>query len=262
MKKKKGFTFLKMKHLYNNIYLCNQEDKQFIHIIESDIFIEVKKDGYIPKSGLLLSDYLLLCDLKNKSVLDIGTGETGFIANYSKFLGAKDVYGVDIDPEIIKHAQSAYLKDIQKINWHVSNIFSFFNQNLKFDFIVSNPPQMPMEVAGNTHDYGGEDGRIIIEKIIKNSKNFTHKDSKLIILLFDFLGVDISYNNSLSLFKFASNINMSSKIIKSYKNNIRKGGQTEKNINWIRKKFPKYKFKMDENNNLYFHSLIVEFNNK
>ncbi len=56
--------------------------------------IRMKKDGYVPKSGLLIAEALKDIPIVGKKVLDIGTGEDGFLAYYLKARGASESNGV------------------------------------------------------------------------------------------------------------------------------------------------------------------------
>jgi len=151
-KKKDIIIFNKLKNLSNNLSLFKINNEIFIISERLNIFIKVKKDGYIPKSGLLITDYLDKINIYGNT-LDIGTGETGLLASYMNAKGANTVTGCDLDESVIKYVKKASLIK-NEINWIISDVFS----NIKkegFDFIISNPPQLPIENDGDLHDYGG-----------------------------------------------------------------------------------------------------------
>jgi len=133
--------------------------------------------------------YLLQKELKNfikpgMKVLDMGTG-SGILAETSKTLGA-EVYAVDINPLAVK-----IVKKIG-IDASVSNLFSKINK--KFDFIIFNPPYLPEDTMepedSRLATTGGKDGNEIIEKFLKNAKEYLFNEGK-IILLFSSLTPDV-----------------------------------------------------------------------
>jgi hypothetical protein len=50
------------------------------------------------------------------------------------------------------------------------------------------------------------------------------------------------------------------KVIERHKRDIRKGGKTEENIEWIRKIYPLYTFKKTSAGNYFHEILILELN--
>jgi len=75
-------------------------------------------------------------DIKGKKVIDLGCG-TGRLALGAAILGAKEVFGVDIDPIAIKIAKQA-AKELQiRINLIVGDIECICNN---FDTVIMNPP--------------------------------------------------------------------------------------------------------------------------
>lgn len=168
----------------------------------------------IPKSGILLANALSKLNI-GETALDIGTGETGFLAYYLLSKGANKIVACDIDQEAINHAQTASLNN-SHIIWKVSDVYSNL-PNLKFDLIVSNPPQMPMSNPGQPHDYGGIDGRDIILNIIKKSRQYLNLDGKIVFLCFDFLGVTERFNSSPSIAEIANKSGFRCKVIEKHK---------------------------------------------
>jgi len=112
------------------------------------------------------------------AVLDLGTG-TGFLAVLLS-PKAKKVIATDISPSAIKCARiNIFLnKADDKITVLQGNLFEPA-KNEKFDLIVTNPPQMPTPPENKRHwdelslaDDGGTDGRVIVDEILYNVKNF------------------------------------------------------------------------------------------
>lgn len=223
--------------------------------IESpDFKLKIKPHGYIPKSGLFLCTHLSKY-IQNKKILEIGTGETGIIAVYTAKNGAAKVLACDIDISTVKWAlMNKDLNKLANLDIIVSDIFE--NVHETFDLIISNPPQMPM-IAGTLHDSGGLDGRQTVINIIKDSSKFLNKDGALIIQLFDFLGVEKSFNNHISLFELMKQEGLTPTTIARQKRYITKGGQTEKSIKNIQKMYPKYSFQTNTEYGKFHEILIV-----
>jgi release factor glutamine methyltransferase len=117
-------------------------------------------------------------------VLDVGTG-SGVLAETAKRIGGK-VLATDINPESVKYVQS------KGINSVVSDLF--FNVEEKFDLIIFNPPYLPKEDMepedSKLVTTGGEKGNEIIERFLKEAKNYLLENGK-ILLLFSSLTPDI-----------------------------------------------------------------------
>lgn len=217
--------------------------------------MRIRHGGYIPKSGLLMAEQLRRLKVKGR-VLDIGTGETGVLANCLLALGASEVLASDIDPEAIPWAQQASNRS-SEIIWHSCDLFPKNQPVGTFHIIVSNPPQMPMPHAGHFHDYGGADGRSYIIRIIENAKHLLDPNGKLILLCFDFLGVENPCEQS-TIIEIAKANGLKTRIVARHRRSIRKGGQTEENIGWIKTVYPRYSFQIDTKGNYYHEVFILE----
>lgn len=229
------------------LFFC-QKKKKYV--------LRIKKDGYIPKSGIFLCNELTKhFNLAGKNILDIGTGESGIIAIHASFFGAQTITAVDVDPVAVQWAKkNGGLNGIRNIRWQESDIFGSVSGS--FDIIVSNPPQLPMKI-GLLHDAGGVDGRKHLEKIIKHASQYLNHDGRLILLIFDFLGVDKSYGKKASLFDYYRKNNLNPVILGETTRVIRKGGQTEEALNHIRSIYPRFKFLRDNKDNIAHKIFIV-----
>ncbi|MBU4026509.1 methyltransferase, partial [Patescibacteria group bacterium] len=258
-------NYLFFKTLWKDFDLVIDDNKtNSLYIISEryNIFIKVKHGGYIPSSGFLLIDSLGKFEFNGKSVIDIGCGETGILAHYLFAREASSVVGIDIDPSAIAHAKhSSNVSDY--ITWIVYDAGNILTNN-KFDVIISNPPQMPMSFElrkqlKDWHDSCGDTGIELITQIIKRASTGLRSGGEIFILVFDFLGVRESYNNTLSIEEIGCRYGFSCEIIKSYPKTVRKGGQTEKSISWIKHVYPKYRFGRDTEGNLCYNALTVRF---
>lgn len=226
-----------------------QKDKQQ-NVVMLDFLDEETQNHYqlnidgrsmVPRDGLLIVDFLKTL-VKNKRVLDLGTGG-GLLAIHSMVFGASRVLGVDIDNLALESARdNALANQLNNIEWRNSNLFSEIYAE-KFDLILSNPPQLPMK-SGLIQDTGGSDGRHLVRRIISESPNYLVRNGVVLMVLFDFLGVDMSYNNNPPLKELFIESGFEIDIIAREKSAVRKGGQTEKSTEHILNQYPGYKFEI------------------
>lgn len=77
-------------------------------------------------------------DIQGKKIVDLGCG-TGIFAIGSALLGAKEVVGVDIDPEAIEIARKeAFQRGLEQIITFITEDIRNFQQ--KADTVIQNPP--------------------------------------------------------------------------------------------------------------------------
>jgi len=191
------------------------------------------------------------------SILEIWTGEIGFIAN--------SIW--KIKPTLIIEATKkdwlAFHNAKTKNNFLDNVLFfhtdSFPDNDTKYDLIISNPPQMPMMEKWKTHDDWWKDWLDIIEYIISEwiKRKVMWKSLTIIMNVFDFLWTVNSFWRKRS---FAEVINRYWwKIVNTRRveRRIRTNGETFNNINYIQLIAPEYKFGNDSN--WFFHYMdIVE----
>lgn len=120
----------------------------------------------------------------NDVVLDLGTG-TGFLAILLSSR-ARRVIGTDISLYAVKCARiNAFLNNVNgNVTILHGNLFEPV-KNKKFDLIVTNPPQMPTPPERRRYwdelslaDEGGDDGRIVVDQILHNVKDFLKPGGK------------------------------------------------------------------------------------
>ncbi len=102
--------------------------------------------------------------------LDIGTG-SGILAITSKKLGAKDVFGVDIDQNSIKVSkENANINNIDDIKFIKGNLID--NINSLFDVICANiVADIIIDIIPNLYEILSENGLFICSGIIENRKD-------------------------------------------------------------------------------------------
>ena len=220
-----------------------QNKKYFVF---HNLFLELNKDGYIPKAGLLFEE-ILQEKCKDKKVLDLGCGPLGILGIIALSYGAKEVLSVDIDDSCVQWLNYIIKKNnligISTVN---SNLFDDINKNEKFDIILSNPPHMPM-LKGKICDSGGEDGKKYIYQILKEGYNYLNSNGELNIMMFDFLGIDQSYNADISISEYSKKIGYKEcEIIFEIDKLITEGSVTFECLDYIKKVYPKYHFDSDK----------------
>ncbi|MCI8371888.1 MAG: methyltransferase [Lachnospiraceae bacterium] len=126
----------------------------------------------------------LVVNQMSGDVLDLCTG-SGIQAILAAKSGAR-VIAVDIDDESIKWAQfNICLNELnEKVELRLGNLYSAIDQPMKFDYILSNPPFIPIPdtvdfpIAGD----GGQDGRNIVRKIFNGYEKHLKTNGKAIMI--------------------------------------------------------------------------------
>ncbi|MBO7097465.1 MAG: methyltransferase [Alphaproteobacteria bacterium] len=204
--------------------------------------------GYIPKSGLCFYDVLAPI-VNNKKILDLGCGEMGIISLISILEGASQVTAIDIDERCL------YWLNHLKTKFHFNNLEIFKSDmfqavHKKFDVIVSNPPIMPMPEINekNIHDSGGKDGRIYLNKIMKDALSYLNDNGQLYLSAFSFLGTDTPTGKQLSLKQYALNLGYSSFDVVARKRKILSDNSlTYKQLPYIKTIYPYMKISTYQN---------------
>lgn len=199
----------------------------------------------LPKSGRFFVEKLKQADFEEKDILDIGTGFWGYLARHAVSFGARKVVASDINKAAIKHVKKECHSE--KIDFRVGNVYSALQNNEKFNIIISNPPQLPSLRKCRPHDYGGRTGLDVIRRILSGFPKFSKKSGVLYLLAYDFLYEKIS--------ALCRQNGLSFRIIGFYKKQIRKGGETEKEIEYIKKLYPNYNFILTKNE--LFHNFLI-----
>lgn len=203
----------------------------------------------------MLAEYLLSVPIMGKTV-DIGTGETGILAHCLRKSGASSVLATDVDASAISWAQRAS-PESSGIDWRQCNLIPDDLREGCYDLIVSNPPQMPMPTVGSAHDYGGEDGRLYVLKIMETAGLLLTSTGKLVMLTFDFLGISDGCGQE-SLSQIGARMGFETRIISAHRRYVRSGGQTERNIEWIRSVYRGYNLKTDTSGENYHEIFLLE----
>ncbi len=135
------------------------------------IIYEPAEDSYLLES--VISNYV-----KNKSVLDIGTG-SGILAKKAIISGAKSVLAIDINEHAVKKLKEEGLNSVK------SNLFQKING--KFGVILCNPPYLPEnkkeDQESKTITTGGKKGDEFILRFLKQATKHLEHKGKILLLL-------------------------------------------------------------------------------
>lgn len=158
---------------------------------------------YLPREDTYLMESALnKLNLKNKKVLEIGTG-SGYLAIFCAKKGA-EVSAIDINPKAVEYARKEARKNNVKIKFVVSNLFERIKD--KYDIIFFNPPYLVSDKIEHTALDGGKEGREIIDKFLLSfDKHLNEKD--LVLLL------HTDYNNLEKTRKILKKKSFSCKIV-------------------------------------------------
>lgn len=163
----------------------------------TNLSVSLAQDGetFMPsKRSIFLARTLCHLNLKGKTVIDLGCG-SGFLAIISGLLGAKEVLVLDISPLAIVATRKNWEKNglKTKLITKISNCFEAINKPDwfgHFDFIISNPPGLPLSVLNNleNHEFSswmwngaGDDGRQVVDSILKEGPKFLKTRGAIVI---------------------------------------------------------------------------------
>ncbi|MEA1992806.1 MAG: HemK2/MTQ2 family protein methyltransferase [Euryarchaeota archaeon] len=138
----------------------------------------------------LLLDVLKEEKIRDKNCLEIGVG-SGVIANFLAETNNFD--GVDINPTAIEITR----KRCRKCRIFYSDLFSHVRK--RYDIIVFNPPYLPekREIAHiiDRSWHGGEDGRSVVDRFLREFDEFLNTDGKMYLLQSSFCDPKKTLNN-------------------------------------------------------------------
>ena len=144
------------------------------------INLECPEGVHVPgPASLELLKYIF--SVRGKSVLDLGCG-TGLFAVAAAKMGARDVWAVDIDPASVECAQrNAELNGVE-ITARVGDLFDPVPDRL-FDLIITNPPQTPAPAAACGPKFGGVDGLLYFNSILRAAPDHLERGGELLTFL-------------------------------------------------------------------------------
>lgn len=210
---------------------------------EINYAIDLRGAAFVPKSGLLLCPFIedLCKSSRVEAVLDIGTGYNCLLARHAVMSGAKRADAIDIDKAVIEYASKNTSHLSEKIHVSFGNNFSSITDC--YDLIISNPAQMPSASGLDpNHDVSGIDGRENAEQILKYAVDYLNDGGRLLLLLFGFLGVNITTTSKKPSLLSLLPSNMVVERIKHYYVDVRENGGVYNSIQTVEALYPNYKF--------------------
>ncbi len=189
-----------MKAKYPKFHLGN---KQIIRICNQKFTFEIGSKEVLPPSETSIAMARVINGISGNNVLDIGSG-CGILTVMLAQANCSNIWINDINPEAIECTlrnleQNGFAK---KINSHIGD-FNTWRPDIKFDYIICNPPFMPLPTGSliiskgiNMAVDGGEDGVEAITKIGKNVSKVLSQNGLFIFALPRF----VAYQKVLELF--------------------------------------------------------------
>lgn len=190
---KKFFNFLERRSFHEPIAYILQK-KEFFSL---DFY--VNSHVLIPrKETELITDYILEQDLRGKNLLDLGTGSGALIQSVAyniKHLNKSMFYSSDISKYALKvNSKNKKIHNGKYILFKSNLLDSFRILDLKFNFIISNPPyiatgeNIPREIQKfEPHQalYGGEDGLSFYRILAKQITSSLLPDGEVVLEIAD-----------------------------------------------------------------------------
>ncbi len=138
-----------------------------------------EEDSFLLSKVLAIQIPKLLKQNQNLTFLEIGCG-SGIQLETALRLGIKkqNIFSCDINPDAVKHCKNLNFNCIQ------SDLFQ--NIKGKYHLIIFNPPYLPEDIQepkdSRIATTGGKKGSEIINKFLKQAKNYLKKDGRIILL--------------------------------------------------------------------------------
>ena len=149
------------------------------------------KKVYMPSAATLLIARNLE-ELDGAEILDLGTG-SGFLAILSSKLGAGKVVATDVSRRALEAArENARLNGADNIDFRLGSVYDPVGSEV-FDLIICNPPMTPSRTPLPVYTWGGADGRVILERVVKGAPEHLRKGGRLIMPVISLVGVDRVY---------------------------------------------------------------------
>ena len=179
----------------------------------SEIY-EPAEDSYLMSEALKRELPKLLNKNPELKFLEVGCG-SGINLETAKSLGVKNILGTDININAVKHCKTlgfncvksdlyatknsklnAKANNVNNIKIFKSDLFSSFLKTEKFDYMLFNPPYLPLDEEepkdSRTATTGGKKGTELIIKFLKQAKEHLNKNGK-ILLITSSLSKDIDF---------------------------------------------------------------------
>jgi ribosomal protein L11 methyltransferase len=124
--------------------------------------------GTHPTTSLCLT-WLDSIDLNNKVVVDFGCG-SGILGIAALKLGAKEVIGIDIDPQALQASEENATRN--KVNDRLSLYLPQHQPELKADIVIANILAGPLkELVDTISNYCKKDGQLVMSGILEDQSS-------------------------------------------------------------------------------------------
>ncbi len=168
-----------------------------MHIRFREIVVNILPQVYEPSEDTFLLAEAALSEIMNSErVLEVGCG-SGLISAVIKSNTGASVVGIDINPFAVKCSRE---NDVQTIRCDLLGPIKG-----KFDIILFNPPYLPTNEDERTEGWlnvaldGGNDGREIINRFIKEANDCLKDHGKILLLVSSLSGIEDIKSSILSL---------------------------------------------------------------
>ena len=162
-----------------------------------DTLVNIIPQVYEPSEDTFLLAEVALSEITDSEhVLEVGCG-SGFISAVIKSNTGAKMVGIDINPYAAKCSKENGVETIR------GDLLGAIKG--KFDIILFNPPYLPTREDERTDDWlnvaldGGNDGRKIIYRFIKEAGNFLAENGKILLLVSSLGGIEDIKSNIQSL---------------------------------------------------------------
>ncbi len=149
--------------------------------------LQIPPSVFHPKfyfSSVFFGKHILTIDLEGKKLLEMGCG-SGIICLISASKGAF-VTGIDINPEAVTASRENAIRNHlnTSITVYHGDLFAPLTPNLKFDFILFNPPfYTGIAVDQSELAWKGGKDHSIIKQFIHLSRDYLNDNGKILIVL-------------------------------------------------------------------------------
>ncbi|MFH1420700.1 MAG: HemK2/MTQ2 family protein methyltransferase [Candidatus Aenigmatarchaeota archaeon] len=145
-------------------------------ILQTDNVYAPAEDSY------MLAEIIEKLELKNKRVLDMGTG-SGLLAIVAAKAGAS-VTSTDLSEQAIKTAKQNAKQNSVRINFIHSDLLQ--NVSGTFDLIIFNPPYLPEDEYDKNIDTTG--GIAIVRRFIEQAGRYLNSNGNILLLISSLTG--------------------------------------------------------------------------
>ena len=137
---------------------------------------------YEPREDTLLLKKHIAAYVKDRSVLDMGTGSGALAEEAARH--AEYVVGVDVDTDAVQYAREHVLLD--NVEFMESDLFNKVEG--RFDVIIFNPPYLPRDKADieDLQIYGGTYGYETILRFLDEARDYLKKGGHILLLFSSF----------------------------------------------------------------------------